>query len=89
MSTPFGNENRDNYQIGDCPCWDCLSNADKIEITSFIFGQISMTPPGSFRRLIYHRLGFKEDAYVPLYQAGGMVITNSVSEYYDMVHECK
>lgn len=31
---------------------------------------------GSFRHLIYDRLGFNEDAYVPLYEAGGMTITN-------------
>jgi len=31
---------------------------------------------GSFRYLIYDRLGFDMDAYVPLYQAGGMTITN-------------
>jgi hypothetical protein len=32
--------------------------------------------PGSFRVLIYDRLGFNPDAYVPLYIAGGMVISN-------------
>lgn len=31
---------------------------------------------GSFRYLIYERLGFGPDAYVPLYQAGGMTISN-------------
>ena len=31
---------------------------------------------GSFRYLIYDRLGFDMDAYVPLYSAGGMTITN-------------
>lgn len=31
---------------------------------------------GSFRYLIYTRLGFNNDAYVPLYMAGGMTISN-------------
>ena len=31
---------------------------------------------GSFRYFIYHRLGVGPDAYVPLYEAGGMTITN-------------
>lgn len=31
---------------------------------------------GTFRYLIYHRLGFKPDAYVPLLDAGGMTISN-------------
>jgi hypothetical protein len=32
--------------------------------------------PGSFRYLIYERMGFGPDAYVPLYEAGGMEISN-------------
>jgi hypothetical protein len=31
---------------------------------------------GSFRFLIYDRLGFGPDAYLPLYYAGGMTISN-------------
>lgn len=31
---------------------------------------------GSYRYLIYDRLGFGPDAYVPLYMAGGMEISN-------------
>ncbi len=31
---------------------------------------------GTFRFLIYERLGFGPDAYVPLYNAGGMTISN-------------
>jgi len=31
---------------------------------------------GTFRYLIYDRLGFDVDAYVPLYSAGGMTISN-------------
>lgn len=32
---------------------------------------------GSYRYLIYDRLGFGTDAYVPLYEAGGMEISNN------------
>jgi len=32
--------------------------------------------PGSFRHLIYGLMGFGPDAYVPMYYAGGMEITN-------------
>lgn len=31
---------------------------------------------GTFRYLIYDRLGFGPEAYVPLYDAGGMIISN-------------
>lgn len=31
---------------------------------------------GSFRHLIYNRLGFKNDAYIPLHQCGGTEISN-------------
>lgn len=31
---------------------------------------------GSFRYLIYDRLGFGPDAYLPIYEAGGMDISN-------------
>jgi hypothetical protein len=33
---------------------------------------------GTFRYLIYDRMGFNGDAYVPLYDAGGMVISNEL-----------
>lgn len=32
---------------------------------------------GSFRYLIYERLGFGPEAYVPMYEAGGMEFTNA------------
>lgn len=34
------------------------------------------TEGGTFRYLIYERLGFEPDAYLPLYEAGGMKISN-------------
>lgn len=33
---------------------------------------------GSFRFLIYERMGFGPEAYVPMYEAGGMNITNEL-----------
>ena len=33
---------------------------------------------GSFRYLIYNRMGFGPEAYVPMYEAGGMNITNEL-----------
>lgn len=35
------------------------------------------TQGGGFRHLIYDRLGFGAEAYVPLYEAGGMEFTNA------------
>lgn len=35
---------------------------------------------GSFRYLIYDRMGFGYDAYVPLYMAGGMTLSNAFFE---------
>lgn len=42
---------------------------------------------GSFRHFIYDRLGFGQDAYAPLYQAGGMVFTNATP--INMEPECE
>ena len=50
----------------------------KLAVTAWVFKHIAEhgRDPGSFRYLIYDRLGFGMDAYVPLYEAGGMDITN-------------
>jgi hypothetical protein len=50
----------------------------KLAVVSWVFGHIvdHATEGGSFRYLIYDRLGFGPDAYVPLYNAGGMTISN-------------
>ena len=50
----------------------------KLAVTAWVFEKIVEhgEDPGSFRYLIYDRMGFKSDAYVPLYEAGGMTITN-------------
>jgi hypothetical protein len=50
----------------------------KLAITAWVMENIvkHAEEGGSFRYLIYTRLGFNLDAYVPLYEAGGMTITN-------------
>ena len=50
----------------------------KLAVTAWVFKKIVEhgKEPGSFRYLIYDRMGFDMDAYVPLYLAGGMVISN-------------
>ena len=51
---------------------------DKIELVAWVFRNLveHAKEGGSFRHLIYTRLGFDADAYGPLYEAGGMVISN-------------
>lgn len=50
----------------------------RLDITAEVFNAVveNAVEGGSFRYLIYDRLGFDLDAYVPLYSAGGMTITN-------------
>lgn len=50
----------------------------KLAVTAWVFEKIMehALEGGSFRYLIYGRLGFRPDAYVPLYKAGGMEISN-------------
>jgi hypothetical protein len=60
---------------------DLVKNCDyntKLAVTAWVFRHIvnNAYDGGSFRYLIYDRLGFNENAYVPLYMAGGMDITN-------------
>lgn len=51
----------------------------KLAVTAWVIRNIvdHAKEGGSFRYLIYGRLGFDTDAYVPLYDAGGMEITNN------------
>jgi len=55
-------------------------NQTKLDITAWVISKIDDhgNEPGSFRHLIYDRLGFGPEAYVPLYEAGGMNITNEL-----------
>ena len=50
----------------------------RLDIVAEVFEAVvdNATEGGSFRYLIYDRLGFDLDAYMPLYLAGGMTITN-------------
>lgn len=50
----------------------------KLAITAWVFKQLTEhnKEGGSYRYLIYNRLGFTPDAYVPLYDAGGLEISN-------------
>lgn len=52
----------------------------KLDIAAWVISKIDEhgVDGGSFRYLIYNRLGFGPDAYVPLYEAGGMNITNEL-----------
>jgi hypothetical protein len=52
----------------------------RLAIAAWVFKHITAQAQqgGSFRYLIYNRLGFDSDAYVPLYDAGGMEISNSL-----------
>jgi hypothetical protein len=58
--------------VEDCPY------ETKLAVTAWVFRNIveHAQQGGSFRFLIYGRLGFDTDAYVPLYEAGGMEISN-------------
>jgi len=49
-----------------------------LEQVAWVFEMISNPPTGSFRYLIYDKLGFGYEAYVPLYESGGMDITNAI-----------
>lgn len=50
----------------------------RLAVTAWVIKNVvdNGTEGGSFRYFIYDRLGFGPDAYVPLYEAGGMTITN-------------
>jgi hypothetical protein len=50
----------------------------KLAVTAWVMRAIveHAQEGGTFRYLIYERLGFNPDAYVPLYDAGGMTISN-------------
>ncbi len=50
----------------------------RLAVTAEVFKAIveHARSQGSFRYLIYERLGFGPDAYVPLHNAGGMEISN-------------
>lgn len=57
-----------------------MNNEEKIEWTAKVFKAIMdhIKEGGTYRYLIYDRLGFDMDAYVPLMLAGGMYISNAI-----------
>lgn len=57
---------------------DETDNETKLAVTAWVFRNIvdHAMEGGSYRYLIYNRLGFGPEAYVPLYDAGGMEISN-------------
>jgi hypothetical protein len=52
----------------------------RLAVTAWVFKNIieNAKDGGSFRCLIYDKLGYKTDAYCPLLLAGGMEITNEL-----------
>ena len=58
--------------------WDSLTYDQKLASTAYIFEKVCehALEGGTFRYLIYDRLGFDHDAYILLYGAGGMIISN-------------
>ena len=83
-----------NYYLNDL-----VENCDyetKLAVTAWVFKNIveHAKEGGSYRYLIYDRLGFDADAYVPLFEAGGMEISNEfdierISDIMDIVREHK
>ena len=56
-----------------------LSEADRIAVAAQVFRAVcdNAREGGTFRYLIYDRLGFSPAAYVPLYLAGGQTVSNN------------
>jgi len=62
---------------------ELVKNCDyrtKLAITAWVMENIvdNAIEGGTFRYLIYNKMGFGGDAYMPLYLAGGMTITNEL-----------
>ena len=58
--------------------WDSLTYEQRLAATAYVFMNICAhaRSSGTYRYLIYDRLGFEVDAYALLYGAGGMHISN-------------
>jgi len=52
-----------------------------VEQVAWVFEQL-IKDIGTFRYLIYDKMGFDSDAYGVLYEAGGMAINNALDEIY-------
>jgi hypothetical protein len=54
-----------------------------VEQVAWVFEKL-IKDIGTFRYLIYDKMGFTQDNYLELYEAGGMAINNALVEmYYD------
>lgn len=53
-----------------------------IEQTAWVIGNLAkqMREGGTFRYLIYDRMGYGPEAYHPIYEAGGMELTKAFHE---------
>ncbi len=71
-NVPLGNI-CDTCELGPMPM-----KKPTLEQVAWIFEQINENAGGSFRKLIYDRLGFGPNAYSELYAAGGQNITNAM-----------
>lgn len=65
---------------------------ERLDITCRAFKAIAdhLKGGGTFRYLIYDRLRFGSEAYIPLYEAGGMAISNFANEvtcFAQTIHE--
>ena len=62
-----------------------------IEQVTWIFDKLyeHLQEGGTFRYLIYDRMGFGESAYVPLCKAGGVYISNALIEEIRRVQEAE
>lgn|SRR3990167_136621 len=60
--------------------WDSIPYNDRLLATTYILEKLlaHSIEGGTFRHLIYHRLAFGEDAYVPLCRVGGVELSNKL-----------
>ena len=59
--------------------WQKTPDEIKLELTAYVFRQLKdhMNEGGTYRYLIYDRLGFGPEAYTALYVNGGMDLSNA------------
>lgn len=64
------------------PVVAALDERTRLAVVAWVFEALSdhEREGGTFRHLIYDRLGFGGSAYVPLYEAGGMVVSNALND---------
>ena len=62
--------------------WEKIPYDIRLQHTEYVFKALlaHLYEGGTFRTLIYRRLGFKHDSYCDLYYAGGLAISNALFE---------